>query len=80
MVFGGRVRVGKENENCSLGEYKIRAYGDRNHIVFGKGVTFGGGRITAVESTKIKIGEDSMISYDVDIMRGFENRKGDYLV
>lgn len=57
-------------KNCEFVNFNIRADGDGNRIIMGDAVSLGGviTTINAIDHTKIRIGNDCMFSYGIDIM------------
>lgn len=65
---GNRVVIG---EKCSLNDTILHTENDHNEINIGaRSTTTGGVSISAIEGTKVIIGEDAMISKDVYIATG----------
>lgn len=75
LVKGLFLIIGSHNsfcigKNCDFVNFVMRADGDGNRIIVGEAVSLGGviTAINAIDRTRIKIGDNCMFSYGIDIM------------
>ena len=69
MIIGSNNHILIE-ENVVCGNFQLRTDGGKNQIILERGVYWGGGCMHAMEGTKIEIGENCMLSHDIDLRSG----------